>query len=61
MTFKIPMSSPDLTDAERQFEPRAVEDIAEVDENPLCRFGSEVRDVFLRLDCSNIGLKHEGE
>ena len=38
----------DLGDAERQLEPRAVEDVAEVDEDALGGFGAEVGLVLLR-------------
>ena len=51
----------DLRDPERQLEPRAVENVAEIDEDPLRGFGAEVGDVRSILNGANVGLEHEIE
>src|SRR5713226_9396939 len=38
-----------LSDSERQFEPRTIEDVVEVDENALSGFGAQKRLAFLKL------------
>src|SRR5208283_4846453 len=49
----------DLSNAEGQLEPGAVEDIAEVDEHPLGRLGAKVDLGRIILDSTCVAFKHQ--
>src|SRR5262249_7765858 len=52
---------PDLRDAERRLEARGLEDVLEVEEDPLRRLGPQVRDRRVALDRSDMRLEHQVE
>src|SRR5260370_16800838 len=48
-----------LSNSKRQFKPRAIEDVVEVDEDALSGFGAQVSNGRSVFQGSNVGLEHE--
>src|SRR5215211_1061769 len=57
----VPERLPDLGDPERYLDPAGLQDVLEVDEDPLRRLGPKVRDVLRALYGPGVGLEHQVE